>query len=49
MSSRLRIGTGTWVVALATLCGVTALSIDMSLPAQPTLVDELHVGPMSRS
>jgi MFS transporter, DHA1 family, multidrug resistance protein len=33
------------VLSLAALTGTTALSIDMSLPAQPTLGRELHVSP----
>jgi len=43
------IGSTRWIATLSALTAVVALSIDMSLPAQPTLVDELHVGPMSRS
>src|SRR5258708_39941622 len=31
------LGSGRWVAALSALTAVTALSIDMSLPAQPTL------------
>ena len=40
-----RIGSRRWVLSLAALTGTTALSIDMSLPAQPTLVRELSVSP----
>jgi DHA1 family bicyclomycin/chloramphenicol resistance-like MFS transporter len=40
-----RIGSRRWVLSLAALTGTTALSIDMSLPAQPTLVRELSVAP----
>ena len=42
---RARVGSRRWVLTLASLTGITALSIDMSLPAQPTLVRELAVGP----
>ncbi len=42
---RARIGSRRWVISLAALTGTTALSIDMSLPAQPTLVRELSVTP----
>ena len=38
-----RIGSPRWVLSLAALTGTTALSIDMSLPAQPTLARELGV------
>lgn len=40
-----RIGSRRWVATLAALTGTTALSIDMSLPAQPTLARELAVSP----
>ncbi|MEO7732657.1 MAG: multidrug effflux MFS transporter [Kofleriaceae bacterium] len=40
-----RIGSRRWVLSLAALTGTAALSIDMSLPAQPTLGRELHVSP----
>ena len=40
-----RIGSRRWVLSLAALTGTTALSIDMSLPAQPALVRELSVTP----
>ena len=40
-----RVGSLRWVLSLAALAGVTALSIDMSLPAQPTLAHEFRVGP----
>jgi MFS transporter, DHA1 family, multidrug resistance protein len=40
-----RIGSRRWVLSLAALTGTTALSIDMSLPAQPTLGRELQVSP----
>jgi DHA1 family bicyclomycin/chloramphenicol resistance-like MFS transporter len=39
------IGSRRWVATLAALTGTTALSIDMSLPAQPTLARELAVAP----
>ena len=32
-----RVGSTRWIVTLAAMTAVTALSIDMSLPAQPTL------------
>jgi DHA1 family bicyclomycin/chloramphenicol resistance-like MFS transporter len=38
-----RIPSTRWIFTLAVLTGVTALSIDMSLPAQPTLARELGV------
>ena len=40
-----RVGSTRWVASLAAITGVTALSIDMSLPAQPTLARDLGVGP----
>jgi DHA1 family bicyclomycin/chloramphenicol resistance-like MFS transporter len=40
-----RVGSLRWVLSLAALTGVTALSVDMSLPAQPTLARDLHVAP----
>ena len=39
------IGSRRWVTTLAALTGTTALSIDMSLPAQPTLAREFAVAP----
>jgi DHA1 family bicyclomycin/chloramphenicol resistance-like MFS transporter len=45
MNLRAQIGSRRWVMALAALTGTTALSIDMSLPAQPTLVREFGVTP----
>ncbi|HMG57584.1 MAG TPA: multidrug effflux MFS transporter [Kofleriaceae bacterium] len=45
MSLRVAIGSRRWVIALAALTGTTALSIDMSLPAQPTLVRVFGVAP----
>ncbi|HKU43482.1 MAG TPA: multidrug effflux MFS transporter [Polyangiales bacterium] len=36
-------GSPAWVLSLAALTGVTALSIDMSLPAQPAIARELGV------
>jgi DHA1 family bicyclomycin/chloramphenicol resistance-like MFS transporter len=41
----LPIGSKRWIVALAALTGTTALSIDMSLPAQPTLARIFAVPP----
>jgi DHA1 family bicyclomycin/chloramphenicol resistance-like MFS transporter len=40
-----RIPSTRWILTLSALTGVTALSIDMSLPAQPTLARALGVGP----
>lgn len=40
-----RVGSRRWVASLAALTGTTALSIDMSLPAQPTLEAAFHVAP----
>jgi DHA1 family bicyclomycin/chloramphenicol resistance-like MFS transporter len=39
------IGSRRWVATLAALTGTTALSIDMSLPAQPTLARDFAVAP----
>lgn len=39
-----RVGSPRWVASLSALTGVTALSIDMSLPAQPALGAALHAG-----
>ncbi len=41
--SPLPIGSTRWVVTLAAMTAVIALSIDMSLPAQPTLAATFHV------
>lgn len=41
----LPVGSKRWIVALAALTGTTALSIDMSLPAQPTLARIFAVPP----
>jgi len=41
---RVQPGSGRWILALAALAAVTALSIDMSLPAQPTLARHFGVG-----
>jgi DHA1 family bicyclomycin/chloramphenicol resistance-like MFS transporter len=38
-----RIGSARWIATLAAMTAVTALSIDMSLPAQPTLASTYHV------
>src|SRR5690348_16267189 len=38
-----RIGSGRWIATLAAMTAVTALSIDMSLPAQPTLASTFDV------
>jgi DHA1 family bicyclomycin/chloramphenicol resistance-like MFS transporter len=38
------VGSGRWVLSLAALAAVTALSIDMSLPAQPVLARLFGVG-----
>jgi DHA1 family bicyclomycin/chloramphenicol resistance-like MFS transporter len=40
-----RPGSARWVVTLATFTAVTALSIDMSLPAQPAIARALAAGP----
>lgn len=40
---RTRGGSGPWVLTLAALTGVTALSIDMSLPAQPAIARDFGV------
>jgi len=37
------VGSMRWIVTLAGLTAVVALSIDMSLPAQPTLATQFHV------
>jgi DHA1 family bicyclomycin/chloramphenicol resistance-like MFS transporter len=37
------VGSRRWIFTLASLTAVVALSIDMSLPAQPTLVSTFHV------
>lgn len=39
----LRIGSARWIATLAAMTAVTALSIDMSLPAQPTLAATFDV------
>jgi DHA1 family bicyclomycin/chloramphenicol resistance-like MFS transporter len=39
-----RPGSARWIATLSALTGVTALSIDMSLPAQPTLGRAFHAG-----
>jgi DHA1 family bicyclomycin/chloramphenicol resistance-like MFS transporter len=39
-----RVGSGRWVVSLAALTAITALSIDMSLPAQPAITRAFAVG-----
>jgi DHA1 family bicyclomycin/chloramphenicol resistance-like MFS transporter len=41
----LRPGSSAWIATLAALLAVTALSIDMSLPAQPAMARALGVGP----
>ncbi|WP_394828368.1 multidrug effflux MFS transporter [Pendulispora albinea] len=41
---RALVGSPRWIGSLAALTGMTALSIDMSLPAQPTLMREFGVG-----
>ena len=38
-----RIGSARWIATLAALTAITALSIDMSLPAQPTLAATFNV------
>jgi MFS transporter, DHA1 family, multidrug resistance protein len=38
-----RIGSARWIATLAAMTAITALSIDMSLPAQPTLADTFDV------
>lgn len=38
-----QIGSARWIATLAAMTAVTALSIDMSLPAQPTLAATFHV------
>jgi MFS transporter, DHA1 family, multidrug resistance protein len=38
-----RVGSTRWVVSLAALTAIVALSIDMSLPAQPRLARDFHV------
>jgi MFS transporter, DHA1 family, multidrug resistance protein len=38
-----RIGSARWIATLAAMTAITALSIDMSLPAQPTLAATFHV------
>jgi MFS transporter, DHA1 family, multidrug resistance protein len=37
------VGSRRWIITLASLTGLVALSIDMSLPAQPTLATTFHV------
>jgi DHA1 family bicyclomycin/chloramphenicol resistance-like MFS transporter len=37
------VGSTRWIVTIAAMTGVTALSIDMSLPAQPTIASALDV------
>jgi DHA1 family bicyclomycin/chloramphenicol resistance-like MFS transporter len=37
------VGSRVWIITLAALTGVVALSIDMSLPAQPTLAERFDV------
>jgi DHA1 family bicyclomycin/chloramphenicol resistance-like MFS transporter len=39
------IGSRRWILSLAALTGTTALSIDMSLPAQPTFASEFSITP----
>src|SRR5262245_62058922 len=39
----LQIGSARWIATLAAMTAVTALSIDMSLPAQPTLAATFDV------
>jgi DHA1 family bicyclomycin/chloramphenicol resistance-like MFS transporter len=40
-----RVGSTRWLLSLAALTCVTALSIDMSLPAQPTLARQFAIAP----
>lgn len=37
------VGSLRWIITLAALTGIVALSIDMSLPAQPTLASWFDV------